>query len=170
MGKQLHTRFTTKEVIDILERYLSQEINAEIAQRLLAIKRRQFFDVLKKYRDNPDDFSVEYSRKQANHSVDQSIEEKIITELNKDKALILNKDNPISTYNYSYIQARLKEQDNIKVSLPTIVQRAKKTIVTLRDLKRKHMIVKCLPIMWVNCFNMIRHFTSGRLMLNANGI
>ena len=37
MGKQLHTRLTTQEVIDILERYLSQEIEAEIAQRLLVI-------------------------------------------------------------------------------------------------------------------------------------
>jgi serine phosphatase RsbU (regulator of sigma subunit) len=147
MSKQLHTRFTTPEVVDILERYLSQEINVEIAQRLLAIKRRRFFILLKNYSQDPDNFSVEYSRHKANYTVDQSVEEKIITALNKDKALILNKDNPVRTYNYSYIQTCLKEQENIKVSLPTIIRRAKKTIATLRDLKRKRMTVRCLPIM-----------------------
>ncbi len=147
MGKQLHTRLTTREVIDILERYLSQEIEAEIAQRLLAIKRRQFFDILKKYRDDPDNFSVEYARKQANYRIDQVVEEKIITELKKEKTLILDKDNPIRTYNYSYVQTRLEEQQNVKTSLSSIIRRAKKTIITLKDLRRKHMIEKYLPTM-----------------------
>jgi hypothetical protein len=142
----------------------------DIAQRLLGIKRRQFFNLLKNYSQDPDNFSIEYSRKQSNRIINKTIEEKIITELNKDKALLLNKNNPVRTYNYSYIQTRLKEQDNIKVSLPTIIRRAKKTIAILRDLKRKRMIAKCLPIMWANCFNMIRHIISGRPMLNVNGI
>lgn len=170
MNKQLHTRFTTEEVIDILERYLSREIDVDIAQRLLGVKRRRFFILLKNYSQNPDNFSINYLRTQANRTIDKTIEERIITELNKDKALILNKDNPVCTYNYSYIQARLKEQDNIKVSLPTIIQRAKKTIVTLKDPRKKHMTVKCLRIMWVNSSNMILPIISGHLMLNVNGI
>jgi hypothetical protein len=147
MSKQLHARFTTREVIDILERYLSQEIDADIAQRLLGVKRRRFFILLKNYSQDPDNFSVEYARKKANRIIDKNVEEKILIELDKEKTIILDKDNPVRTYNYSYIQTRLREQNNIKVSLPTIIQRAKKTIVTLKDLKRKLMIEKYLPTM-----------------------
>lgn len=65
MSKQLHARLTTREVIDILERYLSQEIDADIAQRLLGVKRRRFFILLKNYSQDPDNFSVEYARKRS---------------------------------------------------------------------------------------------------------
>ena len=46
MSKQLHTRLTTEEVINVLEKYLSKEIDVDIALRLLNIKRRRLFVLL----------------------------------------------------------------------------------------------------------------------------
>lgn len=43
MGIQLHKLFSTEEVIAVLDRYLSREIDIKIALQLLKIKRRRFF-------------------------------------------------------------------------------------------------------------------------------
>jgi hypothetical protein len=62
MGKHLRRLFTTDEVKEILKRYLSQEIGVEHALGLLKIQRRQFFKLLKAYRESPDSFSLDYKR------------------------------------------------------------------------------------------------------------
>ena len=63
MGKHLRKLFSAKEVKEIFERYLSQEIGVEQALGLLRIRRRQFFKLLKAYRVSPDRFSLDYKRK-----------------------------------------------------------------------------------------------------------
>lgn len=126
MGKHLHKRFTETEVKDILERYLSGEIGTKQGMALLKIGRRRFFDLLKIYREAPEKFSLEYKREMPSRTLDEKIETKIIHELKKEEALIQDKNNPIRDYNYSYVREILERKYKMKVSLPTIIRRAKK--------------------------------------------
>lgn len=126
MQKQLHKMFDTKQVVDIFEKYLSGEIVQDQAQTLLKIGRSRFFVLLKKYRDNPELFSIEYSRKKPTRILDEKIESKIIKALKQEKSLIEDKKNPIRDYNYSFIKETLKNKQGIEVSLTTIINRAKK--------------------------------------------
>ncbi len=64
----------------------------------LVIKRRQFFDIIKKYRKNPDNFSVSYSRKSSTRRISREIEENITKELSTEKGIIENEDMPLKSY------------------------------------------------------------------------
>jgi len=93
---------------------------------ILGIKRSRFFELLSKYRKNSDNFSSKYKRNASNHKIKSEIEANIIQELNMEKNLIKNKDIPIKYYNYSYIKDLLEQKYSQKVSLPTIIDRAKR--------------------------------------------
>jgi len=56
----------------------------------------------------------------------EKIEANIIKELKIEKNLIQAKDVPIKYYNYSYIKDLLEQKYGQKVSLPTIIDRAKR--------------------------------------------
>ena len=64
------------------------------------------------------------------HRIDPKVELLLQKELEKEKRLVEDKNIPIKYFNYSYIQQRLFEKKNVKISLPTIIDRAKKMIVT----------------------------------------
>lgn len=142
MGKQLKDRFTTEEVIEILERYLTLEIGVQEAMALLKIKRSQFFELSKRYRADPDGFSILAQRQVPTNKISYTAEKKILEELRKEKKLIEDRTNPIRFYNYSYVKNQLEEKHNVKVSLPTIISRAKKMIATERSQHNRHMIEK----------------------------
>ena len=93
---------------------------------ILGIKKSYFFVLLKQYRTNPEGFSIQYTRKKKTRSIDPDIERNIIKELKVEKNLIQDKNVPLKSYNYSYIKDRLETRYNQKVSLPTIIDRAKK--------------------------------------------
>ena len=59
---QLHKKFTDEQVKELMQRYLNKELKSEHIQQMLRIKRRQFFKLLKEYRQNPQTFSVRYTR------------------------------------------------------------------------------------------------------------
>jgi len=94
--------------------------------QILKIRRRRFFELLSKYRKDPDNFSIQYRRRTINRKIDPEIEKNIIQELKTEKYLIENKDIPIRYYNYSYIKDLLEQKYSQKVSLPTIIDRAKR--------------------------------------------
>ena len=130
MGKQLHNRMCTEEVKKVFARYEAGELTGSMGQRLLGVKRRQWYDLLKRYRRDPSGFTVGYERHQANRQLSAEVDELIISELKKEKALLQSRDNPIKFYNYSYVQTRLEELYGVEVSLSTIIRRAKKTVIT----------------------------------------
>ena len=142
MTEQIHKRLTEEQVGMILDRYNKKELSREQAMGLLGLKRRQFFDWLKKYRENRKDFSIEYSRKRSNRKIDGGIEENIIKELKTEKGLIDDSAMPIRFYNYSYIQDQLRKKYKQEVSLPTIIDRAKKRGFTYQDQKRRFMTMR----------------------------
>ena len=104
---------------------------------MLKIKRNRFFELLAKYHKDPDSFSIQYERKTINRKIDPDIEKNIIKELKIEKDLIKNKDVPIKYYNYSFIKDILEQKYNQKISLPTIIDRAKRNNFYFLRPKRK---------------------------------
>lgn len=130
MGKHLRKLFSVGEVKKVFERYLSQEIAVEHALAMLKIRRRQFFKLLKVYRERPDGFSLDYARKAPPRKIDAKAEARIMRELRKEAEIIRDKTNPVRFYNYSYVKEILEKKHKVHVSLPTIIRRAKKMGIT----------------------------------------
>ena len=117
---QLHKRFTSDQVKELLDRYSKNEIERKYIQGILGIKRRRFFMLVKQYKENLQHFTIQYERK-ASPRISQDVEQSILKELSIEKEIIQNKQIPLKSYNYSYIQDRLKGQYHQKVSLPTVM-------------------------------------------------
>jgi len=126
MSKQLHKNFTDDQVKSLLEKYSKKEIKLNYILQMLKIKKRRFFELLAKYRQDPDNFSIQYERSTINRKINPDIERNMVKELKIEKDLIKNKDIPIKYYNYSYIKDLLEQKYGQKVSLPTIIDRAKR--------------------------------------------
>lgn len=139
MTEHIHKRLIEEQVRMILERYLRKELSAEQGMNLLGLKRRQFFKLLKRYKENYDGFTIEYSRKWSNRNINKDVEKNILNELKTEKALIDNPSMPVRFYNYSFIKHELRKKYGQDVSLPTIINRAKKKVSTSQDLKRRYM-------------------------------
>ena len=137
MSKQLHKNFTDGQVKSLLKSYLNKEIKMNYILQMLKIKRKRFFLLLAKYRKYPDNFSIQYERKTINRKINPDIEKNIIKELKIEKDLIKAKEVPIKYYNYSFIKDLLEQKYNQKVSLPTIIDRAKKNNFYFLRPKRK---------------------------------
>jgi len=137
MSKQLHKNFTDEQVKLLLKSYVDKETEMNYILQMLKIKRRRFFLLLAKYRKDPDNFSIQYERKTINRKIDPDIEKNIIKELRIEKDLIKAKEVPINYYNYSYLKDLLEQKYNQKVSLPTIIDRAKRNNFYFLRPKRK---------------------------------
>jgi len=133
---QLHKRFTSQQVKELLDRYAKKEIERNYIQEILGIKRRRFFILLKRYKEHPQQFSVQYQRTRAPRAISPMIEQNILKELSIEKKIIQNKEIPLKSYNYSYIKDRLRATYHQRVSLPTIIDRAKKHGFYLKKPKR----------------------------------
>jgi len=142
MGKHLRKLFSVGEVKEVFERYLSQEIAVEHALAMLKIRRRQFFKLLKAYRDRPESFSLDYTRKAPPRKITVKTEARIMQELRKEAEIIGDKSNPVRFYNYSYVKEILEKKHKVHVSLPTIIDRAKKMGITNKGLPERPTIGK----------------------------
>lgn len=125
MAAQIHTKFTTEQVKELLQKYVAVEVERKYLQEILGLKKAMFFRILKSYRDNPKEFSVEYKRSSPTRSIDSTVKENIIKELSIDKKAIQNKEIPLYKYNYSYVQKRLDKKYGQTVALNTIINHAK---------------------------------------------
>ncbi len=136
MGEQVHKRLTDDQVGMILGRYAAKRLTAAEAMELLGLKRRQFFEWVQRYREDPLGFSIQYQRNEKNRKLDDAVDKHILEELAIEKTLIDDPALPIRFYNYSYIQDQIRKNHQEKVSLPTIIDRAKKTGSISRSLRR----------------------------------
>ena len=137
MAKQLHKKFPDEQVKSLLQNYLTHEIELPYILDILGIKRRRFFYLVKKYQEDPEHFSIAYSRKKSPRRISDSVEKNILKELGIEKRFIEDNDMPIRTYNYSYIRDQLWRKYQQKVSVPTIIDRAKKNNFYFARPKRK---------------------------------
>ena len=124
--KQLHKKFTDDQIKELITRYLKKKIARKYIQEILGIKKTRFFALVKRLKADPENFSISYSRRMPTRKIDPDIEKNILKELEIEKDLIKNKDIPIKWYNYSYIKDLLEQKYGQKVSLPTIIDRAKR--------------------------------------------
>jgi len=123
---QLHKRFTDNQVKELIERYLSKEIERHYIQQILGIGKTRFFALVNAYRHSPLEFSIQYETNSKTRTIPQAVEDNILKELQIEKHMIENPEIPIKHYNYSYVRDLLRETHHQKVSLSTIIDRAKK--------------------------------------------
>jgi len=134
---QIHKEFIDSQVKELIERYLKNEIERKYIQEVLGIGKTRFFALIKDYRKNPNEFSIQYRRKIKTRKIFESIEHNIIKELQIEKSMIQDVDIPLRHYNYSYVRGLLEEKYNQKVSLSTIIDRAKKNDFYLKKRTKK---------------------------------
>jgi hypothetical protein len=139
MGKHLRKLFSADQVKEVFRRYLARQIGIDQASAMLKIRRRQFFKLLKLYRDRPESFSLQYTRKTPPRRIGAKAEAKIAQELKKETEIIRDKRNPVRFYNYSYVKEILETKHKVHVSLPTIIDRAKKMGITNKGLLARSM-------------------------------
>jgi transposase len=133
---QLHKKFSDSQVKELIKRYLNKENERKHIQQILGIGKSRFFVLIKKYKENPRAFSIQYTRKTRTRTISKSAEKNILKELSIEKKLIKDKNVPVRSYNYSYIKDRLEKEYKQKVSLPTIISRAKKNGFYLKKPER----------------------------------
>jgi hypothetical protein len=121
---QLHKRFTDDQVRVLLKGYCQGLLARTEIQEMLSIGKSRFFVLLKEYRQAPEALSIAYERCSPGR-LSADVEAAIERELLREKAIVEDKRLPISGYNYSALRDRLKKKD-IKVSVPTIIDRAKR--------------------------------------------
>ena len=132
---QLHKKFSVDQVKILFRSYDAGHISRGEIEQTLGIGKTRFFALLKEFREEPDTFSIDYQRKSKGR-LGVEAEEKIRTELQRDKALVENKELPISGYNYAAINDRLKKA-GISVSTTTIIKRAVQQGCYLPQRKKK---------------------------------
>jgi hypothetical protein len=133
---QLHRKFTDEQVKELIEKYLREEVGRKYLQDILGINKTRFFALVKAYRDSPSEFSIRYVRKGKTRAIPEAVEGNILKELAIEKKLIDDENIPLRSYNYSYIKDHLEREYKQKVSLPTIIDRARKHDFYLRKPKR----------------------------------
>jgi hypothetical protein len=121
---QLHKRFTSDQVKELLQRYLKREVERSYIQETLAIKKRRFFTLVNQYKEDPKHFSIQYQRATPAR-ISPELEQNLLRELTIEKGIIENKEIPLKSYNYSFIKDHLRKKYRQKVSLTTIIRRAK---------------------------------------------
>jgi len=121
--EQIHKRFTTEQVKALLQGFCQGTLDRSAVEEILGIGRSRFFALLNQYRHDPSKFCLTYERNTPAR-LSASAEKEIERHLWLEKGLIEDPDLPITTYNYSAIRDRLLEH-GVKVSLPTIIGRAK---------------------------------------------
>ena len=119
---QLHKKFTDKQIEQFIKRYLNKEIERKYIEKILDIKTRQFWKLVKKYKDDPGNFTIKYTRTKQPRSLDGNIEKNIIRELAIDQNLIKDKEVSVNTvidrakkHNF-YLKRRKKKSHDRQVS------------------------------------------------------
>ncbi len=134
---QLHKKFTDEQVKNLFNRYIHKEIPRKYLLEVFGIKKSRFAILLKQYKMNPSKFSIQYNRKKNTRLISSAVEKNILKELEFEQKLIKDKETPLKSYNYSFVKEQLKTKYNQQVSLPTIIDRAKKHEFYLKKPKRK---------------------------------
>jgi hypothetical protein len=124
MGEHLHKRLDDEFVRTVFQKYISRELSMQKVLRILGIQRSRFFALLKVFRQDPEKFHISYHRR-APRRIDQEVEKRILQELLLDKQLIDDEHTPLRRYNYSYTRDQVQKATGVRVSLPTIINRAK---------------------------------------------
>jgi hypothetical protein len=119
---QIHRQFSSEPVKVLFQAYDAGHLSRDEMQRTLGIGKTRFSTLLKAYRQDPEGFTIEYARRSPRRLSEQA-EETIWIELQREKALVEDRQLPISGYNYAALNDRPKKAW-VKVSTTTLIQRA----------------------------------------------
>ena len=134
--EQPHKRFNTEQVKMLFERYATGDISRSEIQEILGLGKTRFFALLKGFKKDANGFEIRYQRIPKTR-ISAEAEVTIAKELNREKLLVEDPRLPITSYNYSAVRDRLLKQA-IRVSVPTIIQRAKQ--LDCYKPQRKHKV------------------------------
>jgi hypothetical protein len=123
--EQLHKRYTTEQVVDIVRKYQNKEIEGTKAAAYLGLGRTRFYQIVAAVKEHGNKFSLEYVRTEPSRRINPKIEKNLKQELTIEKKWIEDPDVPIRRYNYTYIQQELQRKYEQRVSLDTVIRRAK---------------------------------------------
>lgn len=133
---QLHKRFSVEQIKLLLQRYTEGELSRAELEEVMGVGKTRFFSLLKAYRHDQERFSIAYERKTPRR-LSKETEQQIAQELQREKELVEDPQLPITSYNYTALRDRLQKQ-KIRVSVPTIIQRAKQ--LECYKPQRKHKV------------------------------
>jgi len=120
--EQLHKRYSEEHVRELLERYERGEVKRTAIEEVLGIGRSRFFELLEWHRAK---VVLWCQNRNCGRGLSSNVEEAMRSVLDLDKTLIETPDIPVWRYNYSYVREELRRKYGIKVSVPTIISRAK---------------------------------------------
>lgn len=132
---QIHKRFTTGQIQLLFQQYQTGDMTRNEIQEILGIRKTRFFELLGDHKKHPEGFQISYQRRSKSR-ISSEAEKRISAELQREKELINDPRIPINTYNYTAVRDRLLKQ-NIQVSVPTIIDRAKQIECYLPHRKHK---------------------------------
>jgi hypothetical protein len=168
MAKQIHKKFTTEQVKELLQKYIDKDIERKYLQEILGIGRSRFFELLQDFRDNPQGFSVEHNRSSEAKRIDPATQKNILKELAIDKKTIENKDIPLYKYNYSYVKKRLESHYDQSAALSTIIEYAKANDFYLP--KRKKRKAHDREVLTSHAGELIQHDASYHIWAPDTGV
>ena len=131
---QLHRRFGAEQVRLLYKRYDEGQMTRSEVLEILEIGKTRFFALLRNYRKDPDNFTIQYERC-TQPRLNETTECAIKQELLREKELVEDERLSITSYNYSAVRDRLRKSD-IQVSVPTIIKRARQ--LDCYKAQRKH--------------------------------
>lgn len=126
MTKQIHKRFTDDQIKLLLDLYIKKAINLKQVLQQLKCTKGRFYQILRKHRKDPKNFTIAYARNKPNYRLLKKVDRVIREELQKDRELIGDKEVPISCYNYAAVRDNVVKRINRKISVQTVRNRAKK--------------------------------------------
>ncbi len=122
---QIHKRFNDDQAKIIFQWYLNKSLPLEQALERLGLKKRRFFYLLRKYREDSEHFTINYPKRKAHNKITSEVEEIIEDELKKEQSLIKNKSIPVKYYNYSAVRDEVEKRSGCNLSAQTIRNRAR---------------------------------------------
>jgi len=110
--KQLHKKFTDYQIKELITRYLEKKIARKYIQEILGIKKTRFFALVKRLKEDPENFSILYSRRIPTQKISKDIERNIVKEL-KIENLKVKQNSRVKARLFSIV----KKQKNIRTYL-----------------------------------------------------
>ena len=90
----MYKKFANSQVKTLITRYLKKEIGRKYIQEILGLKKTRFFALIKQLKEDPENFSISYSRKVPTRKISKDIEKNMVKELKIEKDFIKVKEVP----------------------------------------------------------------------------
>ena len=136
---QLHKRFSTDQVKMILNLYIQKKMESKEVLNQLGIQKRQFQNILAKYKKDRTNFTIDYPREHANYRLAKDIDEAIKIELEKEKLIIENRSIVVADYNYSAVRDEVVKLTGQNISASSVINRAKAWGYYINDKPKKRL-------------------------------